>query len=159
MTKHDILKITTLIFIGIIFTFSTVNAQSKSESGEKVGKTVKVKNKNIIWDAFDTTSFIAINKIEIKDLQGLWNANKGVYLFDGKVNAMELSEPFIMEVKDNTYRRNSKGAFNQFYLKDNLIIKNGETKIDTGIINKITPTELTISWKSKANYTRYYYKK
>jgi hypothetical protein len=62
-----------------------------------------------------------------------------------------------MEVKDDTYRRNSKSVFEQFSIKDNLIIKVNEAKIDTGIINKISATELTISWKDKSNYTRYYY--
>ena len=72
---------------------------------------------------------------------------------------MELTKPVIFEVKDNEYRRNASKDFKKFILNRNLIIKADETKIDTGIINKITPAELTISWKNKSNYTRYYYKK
>jgi hypothetical protein len=159
MNKCKIQKIIALIFIGLTICVTALNAQSKSRGGEKVGKTVKVKKKNIIWEAYDTTSIIPINQIESKYLEGLWSAYKGVYLFNGIVNAMDLTQPFIVEFKDNTYRRTLKSPFTQFSLKNNLILKISETKIDTGIINKITSKELTISWKDKSNYTRYYYEK
>jgi hypothetical protein len=159
MDKQDVLKITGLIFIGLTLSFSTLNAQSKSRGGEKIGKTVKVKKKNISWEAYDTSSVISIDKIEPRYLQGLWSAYKGVYRFNGIVNAMELTEPFIVEFKDDTYRRTLKSTFTRFSITDNLIIKISGAKIDTGIINKITPTELTISWKDKSNFTRYYYEK
>jgi len=90
-----------------------------------------------------------------------WRTNyiQGVYKLGDYVNAMELTKPFIMEVKDDTYRRNSEEPFEKYTLKDNLIIKTNDSKVDTGIINKITATELTISWKDNSNYTRYFYKK
>jgi hypothetical protein len=118
-----------------------------------------VNNKNIDWEAFDSISTISKTEIKFQDLKGLWNAYEGVYRFGDIINAMELTKPMIMEVKDDTYRRNSESVFEKFSIKDNLILKATESKVDTGIINKITQTELTISWKDKSNYTRYYYKK
>jgi hypothetical protein len=156
MRKQEIKKIILLIIIGLTFSCSPKIAPTSSK-GERVGETVEVKDKNIDWEAFDPSSTIAKTDIKIENLQGLWKAYKGVYRFGDNINAMELTKPMIMEVKDDTYRRNSKSVFEQFSIKDNLIIKVNEAKIDTGIINKISATELTISWKDKSNYTRYYY--
>lgn len=158
MNNQEIKKIIGLIIIGLTISCSPKTAPTSSQ-GERVGETVEVKNKNIDWEAFDPTSTISKTEIKTQDLQGLWNAYKGVYRFGENINAMELTKPMIMEVKDDTYRRNSEGVFEKFSIKDNLILKGHEAKVDTGIINKITPTELTISWKNKTNYTRYYYKK
>jgi len=149
--------------IGIVIIGLTINCSQKtaptSLGGERIGKTVELKNKSVIWEAFDTLSTIAKTEIKSENLQGLWKAYKGVLCFGEWVKAMELTKPMIIEVKDDTYRRNSDGDFEKFTIKDNLIIKITETNIDTGIINKITPAELTISWKDKLNYTRYYYTK
>ena len=155
---QQIKKLIGLITIGMAISCSPKTSPTSSK-GERVGETVEVKNKNIDWEAFDPSSTIAKTDIKIENLQGLWNAYKGVYRFGEKINAMELTKPMIMEVKDDTYRRNSEGVFEKFSIKDNLIIKVTEAKIDTGIINKISPKELTISWKNKSNYTRYYYTK
>ena len=159
MKKQELTKLIGVIIL--IFNVSTIFlfAQHNSYGGEKVGKTVKVKNKSIDWEAFDNTSSVAITEIKVYDLQGLWKAYKGLYKFGEFVNEMKLTQPFIIEVKNDTYRRHDGGTFGQFTLKGNLIIKLDGSIIDTGIINKITSTELTISWKDKANYTRYYYKK
>lgn len=158
MNKLEIKKIIGLIIIGLTISCSPKTAPTSSK-GERVGETVEVKNKNIDWEAFDPSSTIAKTDIKIANLQGLWNAYKGVYRFGENINAMELTKPMILEVKDDAYRRNSEGVFEKFSVKDNLIIKATEAKVDTGIINKISPTELTISWKNKSNYTRYYYTK
>ena len=158
MEKQEFKKIIGLIILGLTISCSPMTAPTSSK-GEKVGKTVEVKNKNIDWEEYDAASTIAKTEIKIENLQGLWNAYKGVYRFGDNINAMELTKPIIIEVKDDTYRRKSGGVFEKFSIKDNLILKTTEAEVDTGIINKITPIELTISWKNKSNYTRYYYKK
>jgi hypothetical protein len=158
MNKKNITKIIGIVIIGLTISCSPKTAPTSSK-GERVGETVEVKNKSIDWEAFDHLSTIAKTDIKIENLQGVWKAYKGVYRFGEHVNAMELTKPMIIEVKDDTYRRNSDGVFEKFTIEDNLIIKINETKVDTGIINKISPTELTISWKNKSNYTRYYYTK
>ena len=158
MNKLEIKKIIGLVIIGLSISCSPKTA-STSSKGERIGETVQAKDKNIDWEAFDPSSTIAKSDIKIENLQGLWNAYKGVYRFGDNINAMELTKPMIMEVKDDMYRRNSEGRFEKFSLIDNLIIKESEAKVDTGIINKISPTELIISWKNKSNYTRYYYQK
>jgi hypothetical protein len=153
-------KIFGFIIIGLIINFSSLKAQT-DKKGERVGETIVLKDKErvIDWEAYDSTSIMLKNEIKFSDLQGLWNTYKGVYRFDDNINSMELTVPFIFEVKNESYRRNAKRDFKKFIIKDNLIIQNLETKIDTGIINKITLTEMTISWKDKSNYTRYFYKR
>jgi hypothetical protein len=158
MHKQNLTKISLLIMIGLALNYSQATAQAKINV-EHVGQTVEAPFKDIDWEVFDTASTISRIGIKVKDIQGLWVAYKGAYRFDGNVNGMELSEPVIFEVKDSGYRRNVNKDFKKFILSGNLIIRTEELKIDTGIINKITPTELTISWKNKSNYTRYYYKK
>lgn len=158
MDKKEINPFVGLMIIGLTISCSPKTAPTSSK-GQRVGETIEVQNKNIDWEEFDLSSTIAKTEIKTENLQGLWNAYKGVYRFGDKINAMELTKPMIIEVKDDTYRRNSDGVFEKFSLKDNLILKVTEAKVDTGIINKISPTELTISWKNKSNYTRYYYTK
>ena len=158
MNKKGIGTIVGFIIVGLTAGCSPKTAPTSSK-GERVGETVEVTNKNIDWEAFDPSSIIEKADIKVENLQGLWNAYKGVYRFEAHVNAMNLTKPMIMEVKEDTYRRNSTGVFEKFIVKDNMIIKVIEAKVDTGVINKITPTILTISWKDKSNYTRYYYQK
>lgn len=147
-----------LIMIALSLNYSHAKAQTKINV-EHVGQAIEAPLGEIDWEIFDTASSIPKTEIKVRDIQGLWKAYKGAYRFDGSVNGMELTKPVIFEVKDNEYRRNASKDFKKFILNGNLIIKADETKIDTGIINKITPAELTISWKNKSNYTRYYYKK
>jgi len=98
-----------------------------------------------------------VSKTEItpQQLQGEWAAYKGVYKFGEHLNEMKLNQPFIVEVQNQAFRRNKDSQFGAFELFENVII----SKADTGIINKLTATELTISWKSGSNYTRYLYEK
>ena len=149
--------------IGSILTGLTISCSPKVNpthlEGEKIGETVEVKDKNIDWEAYDISSITAKTEIKTQNLQGLWNAYKGVYRFGEYLNAMELTKPAIVEIKDDTYRRNLNSEFEKFTLKNNFIIAANNHVSDTGVINKITATELTISWKDKSNYTRYYYKK
>ena len=62
----------------------------------------------------------------------------------------------MIEVQNDTYRRNSNGEFETFNVENNILTKKTESKVEVGIINKITSKELTISWKNGSNYTRYY---
>ncbi len=148
--------------IGLILTGLMVNCSPKSiptnSKAEKIGETVDVHDKNIDWEAYDASSVSAITSINFQNLQGRWNAYKGVYRFGEHINGMELNKPAIVEINQDTYRRNLSSKFEKFTLKDNLIIS-VDNVTDTGVINKITANELTISWKDKSNYTRYYYKK
>ena len=145
---------TILLVISLLILFSvTLYGQKK-----KVGKTENA-DKSIKWEEFDNSSDVSKDSINYNHLQGLWNAYKGVYRFGDVINGMSLTSPMIVEVKGETYRRNSKSGFDKFVLDRNLIIKQSEVKSDTGLINKITSKELTISWKAGKNFTRYYYKK
>ena len=153
-----IINFAKLILIGILINANSIFAQTKT-TGERVGETIEIKDKEIDWEAFDPNSLIIKSEINFKDLQGLWNAYEGIYRFDQHVNAMKLTQPYIIEVNGETYRRNSISAFKKFTIKDNIITSFDDSKVQIGIINKITQTELIISWKNNANYTRYYYKK
>ena len=115
--------------------------------------------KNINWELFDANSTITKSGISESNLQGLWKAYQGAFLFGDNVNTMTLSEPFIIEFKDSAYRRNLTDKFHSFIIKDNIITSVDKDEKDLGFINQITPSNLTISWKNGSNYTRYYYKK
>jgi hypothetical protein len=149
MTNKKIFLAVSLVVLSSV----TLYGQKK-----KVGKTENV-DKSINWEEFHNSSDVPKDSIDYNDLQGLWNAYKGAYRFGDVVNGMSLTAPMIVEVKGETYRRNNKSEFEKFILDRNLIIKQSEVKSDTGLINKITSKELTISWKAGKNYTRYYYKK
>ena len=146
MTKNVIMIVCLLPFLS-----GTIYGQTK-----KVGKTVDG-DKSIKWEEF-YKSTVSKDSIDYAHLQGLWKAYKGVYLFGDVINVMSLTTPAIVEVKDQTYRRNNDSEFEKFILDKNFII-NERVKSDTGLINKITSKELIISWKTGKNYTRYYYKK
>jgi hypothetical protein len=151
MTKKVISGIVLTSFI--LFIQSTVLGQA-----EKVGKTYDIIDKKIDWESFDTTSSKAKQNIDLSDLQGMWKAYKGVYKFDKYINGMNLTSPAIIEIKNSGLRRNETDEFESYQIQNNFLIirkKNAET----GIINKITSHELTITWKDGQNYTRYYYTK
>jgi hypothetical protein len=157
-----------LIFKKIIFisTFLLLNInflKAQVYHGTKLvpGHTFIVKE-NIDWEAYDSTSTVTADNIEIKDLQGLWKAYNGLFKVQDIVRRIEISKPFIFEVKDNKVRRESYGGFIPFSLKNNSIVMFEDHKIVTGIINKISPNELIITWKNESedvSYTRYFYSK
>ena len=155
MNKKAVQKIFSFFLIVQIISCAPKSISSSSK-GEKIGETTEVKDKNIEWESYSSESLAEKNAIKSEHLQGQWNAFKGIYRFDQHINAMNLTVPFIIEFKNEDFRRSVKSSFEKYTLVNNLIIS---AKSDTGIINKITPTELTISWKDKNNYTRYFYKK
>jgi hypothetical protein len=151
---------TQFIKFGLLFFAAIVRINSFSQTSiTKVGETVVSENKKIDWEMFDSSSTVPFDKIKSEDLQGLWKAFKGIYKFNEITNAMELTEPVIIEINGDTYRRNSKNVFEKYHLQKNIISYTHMNSSVTGIINKITSAELIITWKSGENYTRYYYTK
>src|ERR1044071_4483139 len=73
---------------------------------QKVGETYEVRDKNIDWEKFDSTSNKSQNQISSIDLQGTWRAYKGVYRFGEYINGMNLTSPAIIQFKDSICRRN-----------------------------------------------------
>jgi hypothetical protein len=133
--------------------------KSSPTGAQKVGHTVDAKNKMIDWEGYDPNSTVHQESITTGELQGLWSAYEGVFRFGNNISIMKLNVPFIIEIKEAACRRNAKDEFQNFIMKDNLLIIPDNIKPDTGIINKLTPGELVITWKRENNYTRYYYKK
>ena len=114
---------------------------------------------DINWELYDPGSAIAKVDITTLDIQGIWKAYKGAFKFGDVVNGMNLTKPFIVEIKDDSLRRNSNDSFQKFTLQENYLIIETKETVDTGIVNKLTKKDLTISWKKGSNYTRYYYRK
>lgn len=143
----------TTVFLGFVITSFS---QNTSAGVEKVGETTEVENKNINWEYFDSTSKVSSAEIKIETIQGVWKAYKGLYKFGNIINAMNLTQPFILEIKDEKYRRSFDSKFARFTIEENNFISK-KKNVDFGIINKITETELIVTWKDGSNYTRYYY--
>lgn len=143
-----------LLLIICLFNVYSVFSQST-----KVGGTNEIKDKEIDWEEFDETSTKSKSEIKFDDLQGLWSAYEGIYRFGEHINGMKLTQPIIIEVINDSYRRNLKSEHKKFTISENVITLKDKNEVEVGIINKITENELVISWKDKSNYTRYYYKK
>jgi len=137
-------------FIPIILFFFTISCSTS----QRVGSTTK-SNAKIEWEAFDNKSFVEPDKINHNLLTGSWVTYSGIYKFNDIVNEMTLTVPFIIEFKQDTFRRNTKSEFRSFKLENNIIISDE----DIGIINYISKDSIIITWKSKNNYTRYSYKR
>jgi len=145
-------KVIPILLVGMLGSCSPKMSQQSSV-------TTAVENKNIDWEGYSDDSSFGKDEIKVEHLQGEWSAYKGVYKFEEHLNAMKLDKPFIIEVKDDTFRRSKDSAFEKFEISQNLISQQKATKAVTGIINKLTENELTITWKDGENYTRYYYEK
>ena len=157
MPEAKKMKIKTTVCL--VFFLGAVNIaflQNTSAGVEKVGETAEVENKNINWEYFDSTSKISINEIKFDNIQGVWKAYKGLFKFGDVINTMNLTQPFILEIKDEKYRRSLDSKFRKFTIESNNFISK-KKDVDFGIINKITEKELIITWKNGSNYTRYYY--
>jgi hypothetical protein len=145
---------------GLAFLIAMGCSPKSSPAGaQKAGHTIDAKNKMIDWEAYDPNSTVQQESITATALQGLWSVYEGVFRFGNNISTMKLNVPFIIEIKEAACRRNAKDEFQNFTIKDNLLIIHDNIKPDTGIINKLTPRELVITWKRDDNYTRYYYKK
>lgn len=138
---------------------SVTSFSQKKSSIENVGKTTPLIDTNINWEEYDTSSTILQNNISIENLKGTWKAHQGVFRFNNVFNQMNLTTPFVIQIKKDGIKRNKKDPFDKLTLQENRILIVQKNSIDTGIVNKLTPTELTITWKKGLNYTRYFYKK
>jgi hypothetical protein len=160
MCKKIILK--RIILISIILFPITLRLNAQVYNGRDLvpGHTTLLRDKNINWEGYDSTSMIPPDKIELKDIQGLWQAHNGLFKYDENVRSIESSKPFMFEVKDNKARTSYNG-FIPFSLRKNIIVMIEDQNMIVGIINKISLNELTITWKddSQHRYDRYYYSK
>jgi len=151
------------IVIGLLINLMFIGCSPKISATTTVpktnGKLGPSDFKNIDWELYDPSSTIPKNEIQETNLQGLWKAYQGAFRFGDNMNTMNLNQPFIIEFKNGTYRRNTTDKFHSFTLKDNTISCNDEDEKDLGFINQISSSVLTITWKIGSNYTRYYYKK
>lgn len=69
---------------------------------------------------------------------------------------MTLTQPFVLEIKNEKYRRSLDSKFEKFTIKMNKFISQ-KKNIDFEFSNKITYTKLIITWVDGSNYNRYYY--
>jgi hypothetical protein len=77
--------------------------------------------------------------------------------FGTMVNSMNLTTPFVIEISGSQIKRSATSALDDFTITNNkLTTLNGK---DTGYINTLTATLLTITWQHEGNVTRYYYEK
>jgi hypothetical protein len=155
------MKMKFTFFTGLIFMVLAIACSPRSSptGAQRAGHTADEKNKMIDWEGYDPHSTVQQDSITTGDLQGLWSAYEGIFRFGNNISTMKLNVPFIIEIKEANCRRNAKDEFQKFIIKENLLIIPDDVKADTGIINKLTPGELVISWKKDANFTRYYYRK
>ena len=160
MREKIILK--KIILISIILFQITIRLNAQVFNGNDLvpGHTSNVEDKNINWESYDSTSTIQADRIELKDIQGLWKAYKGIFKYDDNVRTIDISKPFIFEVKDNKARRSYNG-FIPFSLRKNNIVLMENRNMIVGIINKISPNEMTITWENESlhRYDRYFYSK
>ena len=150
--KTSIILITFLVVGNIGFSQNT-----QKEEVEKIRKSIEQSHQDIDWQAFDSSSSVSAENINSNLIQGLWKAYNGLFKFGGAVNSMILTQPFIIEIKGDKYRRSMDSKFFKITLTNNQIISKKEN--DFGVINKITDHLLVITWKSGDNLTRYYYEK
>jgi hypothetical protein len=150
-----------LITFSIFMNTNHLNAQVYNGTKLVPGHAFKVEDKNIKWEVYDSTSMVSADQIELKDIQGTWKAYTEITMYDSVVTRIELSKPYIFEVKGNKARRDSYDSFIPFSLRKNFIVMIDDHKMISGIINKISPTELTITWKNEFHfkYIRDFYKK
>jgi hypothetical protein len=141
-----------VVFAGSAFSQSTPKAEI-----EAIRKTIEKKHKDIDWNAFDTTSKVAIDSIKVETIQGVWRAYNGIFKFNGAVNSMALTTPLVLEFNGDGYKPGSDSTFKKFTLTNNLIDSKEEDM--HGYINKITDKLLVITWNRGANCFRYYYEK
>jgi len=134
--------------------FSQISPKAEVQSiRERIIKT----HRDIDWNAFNKTSKIPIDSINIQALQGVWKAYNGIFRFNGSVNSMELTTPLLLEFKDDKYRTDSNGTFKRFTLMNNYV--EAKEEVWNGYINSISDKVLVITWNTGENRMRYYYEK
>jgi hypothetical protein len=111
----------------------------------------------ISWEEYDKTSSVSKAKLSASLLQGQWTTNYGLYK-DGEYNQpLNFNTPFVLEFEKKTLRRSAVEKFTPYNIINNIITVKNKDQKDIGFINKLTETELIITWKAYGNYTRYFY--
>jgi hypothetical protein len=161
MNRNLTLQKIILISISLFLSINHLYAQVYNGTKLVPGHSFIEEDKNINWEAYDSTSMVTADKIELKDIQGLWKAYKKLFLYQEEVRRIEISKPYIFEVKGNKARRDSYNSFIPFSLRKNFIVMIDDHRMVIGIINKISSNELTITWKDEINfkYERCFYTK
>jgi hypothetical protein len=152
------MKAIVVILCTLLLSTSFVVAQPSAKKDVKADRKLIVKKgTGFDWLAFDKRSIITIDSIKPAAMQGVWKAYYGLFRFGTMVNSMNLTTPFIIEIRDNQIKRSAESALDAFTLTNNkLTTLNGK---DTGYINVLTTRLLTITWQNDDNVTRYYYEK
>jgi hypothetical protein len=145
------------LFLSVAITKGAFSQTSPKAQIQAIRESMIKNHKNIDWNAFDTTSKIPIDSINIHLLQGVWKAYNGIFIFNGSVNSMALTTPLELEFKDDQYRTDLKATFKKFALTKNYVEAQEETW--HGYINSISDKVLVITWNNGENKTRYYYEK
>jgi hypothetical protein len=157
VNMRQIGNFTVMLFLSIAITKVAFSQISPKAEIQEIRESMIKTHRDIDWNAFDTTSKIPIDSINIQALQGVWKAYNGIFRFNGSVNSMALTTPLVLELKDDKYRTELQGTFKKFALKKNYI----EAKEENwrGYINSISDKILVITWNNGENRNRYYYEK
>lgn len=117
--------------------------------------------KEIFWESYDPESIVTKSEISKYDLYGEWKATEGAYLVFGQPSSMimNLKEPKVIEFESKGMRKKLDAKFVDFTIEENQISRMNRTRLELGFINKLTESELTITWKNETNYIRYNYTK
>ena len=153
----QIRNLTVVLFLSFAITKGAFSQISPKAEVQAIRESITKTHRDIEWDAFDTTSKIPIDSINIQALQGVWKAYNGIFRFNGSVNSMTLTTPLVLEFKDDKYRTELKATFKRFALTKNYV--EAQEEIWHGHINSISDKVLVITWNSGENRSRYYYEK
>jgi len=150
-------NLTVVLFLSFAITKDAFSQISPKAEIQAIRESINKTHKDIDWNAFDMTSQIPIDSLNIQALQGVWKAYNGIFKFNGSVNSMALTTPMVLEFKDDQYRTDLKATFKRFTLTKNYF----EAQEGTwhGYINSISEKDLVITLNSGENRTRYYYEK
>lgn len=157
VTSKQIRNLAVVFFLSFTITQGAFSQISPKEEIQAIRESMVKKHKDIDWNAFRETSKIPIDSINIQALQGVWKAYNGLFRFNGSVNSMALTTPFVLEFKDDKYRTDLKATFKRFTLTKNYVEAREEDW--HGYINSISDKVLVITWNNGENRTRYYYEK
>ena len=97
--------------------------------------------------------------IDFRMLQGTWFAYEGCYYGDEAKVWQNYNRPRIFEIRGNQYRSGSYDLLRPYKLKENLLILETSTKIDSAYINLLTADKMIISFKRGKDFESYKFSK
>jgi hypothetical protein len=151
--KTVIVLLSTLL-LSVSFAIAQPNAKKDVKADRKL---IEKQGADFDWLAFNKRSVVTVDSIKPAAMQGIWKAYYGLFRFGTMVNSMNLTTPFIIEISGSQIKRSATSALDDFTITGNkLTTLKGK---DTGYINVLTATLLTITWQNEGNVTRYYYEK